>query len=400
MAKALHFDRVCLLRAHAAFHVHRARTANGSARLLVTGAPRRDLTRVRACLGRLADAHRRLHVEGVAPLAEVELDGPEPFVALACDPLADGQTVIARLGQHGHRVSYCEAIAVVDRIGRTLECAHATADEANRRFALGGLAWANVIVDADGSLSLLGFGHQIVGRDEHDVPAGAPSFFSPPELARGGDPTPSSDAFGFVMLQRSVVGHAELPEPLARALAGEQDGTELERDLRALVDASTHGVIAAAPREREGMPTLRERWRREWDLLSVRPDPASLGHRLRQLLASPDLVVASDGSWIRVNGQPEVRLSGRGPLRRILLRLVEAHLTGASGVSLEQVVETGWPADRSRREAVLNRAYVVVSELRRLGPPEWIERDDRGYHIRRTVTVARTGGGAGEHQEP
>jgi hypothetical protein len=98
--------------------------------------------------------------------------------------------------------------------------------------------------------------------------------------------------------------------------------------------------------------------------------------------AMEPIAIADDASWIRAPGEEVRRLDGRGPLKRVLLCLVEAH-RDAPGRRLppDVLLEAGWPGERPLREAGLNRVYVAVSMLRKLGLRGALERDDAGYRI-------------------
>ncbi len=407
------------IRCRGAFHLYSARTeprteasaeprdAGGGGRLVVASAPGADRSLARQSLAKLAAAHRAIS-GGALPIVreEGEHDGTS-FVAFEIDPVCDGESAIALLGAAKARTPYAEAIAVVDRLGRAIEAAHGARDPSTGKpCAFGGLAWANVVVATDGALHLVGLGHNVVGRDEQAVLAGTPSFFVPPELAAGGAPTPSSDAYAFIQLQRSVLSYGELPPALERVFRGEPEAEDAA--LVEIVRWSTERVLGAPPAERATFAELRERWEREWSLLSVRPDEGALRARLARLVATEPsvppsaeedgagaLVIDPDGAWIRVDGE-EKRLDGRSALKRILVALVQQRLR-APGVRLDPdaLLEIGWPGERPIREAGMNRVYVAVSNLRKFGLREGLQRDGEGCRIDPRVTVRFAGAGEG-----
>jgi predicted negative regulator of RcsB-dependent stress response len=85
------------------------------------------------------------------------------------------------------------------------------------------------------------------------------------------------------------------------------------------------------------------------------------------------LVVARDGAWFALAGQPAVSLPAHGAARRVLKALAEARVTGATdGVSHEQIVAAGWPGQRVLAEAAALRVRAVIKQLRRAGLAELV----------------------------
>ncbi len=391
------------IRSRGAFHLHATCRADDAApRVVVSSAPTADRVAAGHCLERLARAHRAVCGDGFPRVAESGECAGTAFVAFDCSALCDGESGIARLGETNTKVSYPEAIAVVDRLGRALEQAHRAQGPDGGPLTLDGVGWANVIFGTDGALHVIGLGHNIVGRDERGVLAGAPSFFVAPERAAGASATPSSDVYAFVLLQRSVLAYCQLPAGLERVFLGVAD--ERDRDLAEIVAWSTEHVLAASPAGRPNMSELRARWEREWSLFGMTPDPRALGARLVALfadelrepskavaVAAAELRIARDASWLRTPSGALHRLHGRGALKRILLRLVDEHARGGGAhASADALFEAGWPGERSLHEAALNRVYAAVSRLRAMGLRDLLQRDDRGYRLDPDLRVRRT----------
>lgn len=388
------------VRCRGAFHFYAARLEDSAApRLVVASAPSADREHARASVDALAAAHRAVQgaADALPAVAESGDHDGTAFVAFDLEPAFDGEYVIALLASARVRMPYPEAIAVVERLGRAIEAAHAVTDPTSGApCALGGLAWANVVVATDGSLHLIGLGHNVVGRDERGAPSGAPSFFAPPELSMGGPATASSDAYAFVQLQRSVLAYCELPKAIERVFRGEPEPADAP--IGEIIRWSTEHALGAPPARRTSLAGLRERWEREWALLDVRPDPLALERHLRTIVATEPtapptprtpsdapaggaVLVDADGAWLRVAGE-EKRLDGRGALKRILVALVQQRLA-SPGVRLDPdaLLEIGWPGERPIREAGMNRVYVAVSNLRKLGLRDGLQRDGEGYRI-------------------
>ena len=101
-----------------------------------------------------------------------------------------------------------------------------------------------------------------------------------------------------------------------------------------------------------------------------------LGHpRLR---ASPRLTVEDESRRFEVGGRRPVDLSRRGPIRRILVALVEAHQAGRA-LDVTEVVSAGWPGEIVPPDAGATRVYTAIRTLRRLGLEGVLLTRDSGY---------------------
>lgn len=120
---------------------------------------------------------------------------------------------------------------------------------------------------------------------------------------------------------------------------------------------------------------------------------AVIAHRLLGgLLAQPGdgrtlLRVGPQLAWVQ-RGAATLEL-GRSPLlRRLLQALIESHRRRpGTSVSVEALLEIGWPGDRSTREALENRLRVALSKLRRLGLADVITHGDEGYAIDASISI-------------
>jgi len=75
-------------------------------------------------------------------------------------------------------------------------------------------------------------------------------------------------------------------------------------------------------------------------------------------------------------------------LRRITLRLVERHQSGASvSLTMWDLLEAGWPGERPAIGAGANRVYVAIARLRGMGLRDSIERFEDGYRIAPAATI-------------
>ncbi|MEO1227782.1 MAG: hypothetical protein AAFZ18_02670 [Myxococcota bacterium] len=107
---------------------------------------------------------------------------------------------------------------------------------------------------------------------------------------------------------------------------------------------------------------------------------ASSGPRL---CVTGSRVAVTDGGHDRV-----VELGSRPVLRRIMARLIDAKARGRPGVSVEELVSTGWPGQRPTHESGRNRVYASIRLLRRLGLEDVIQHGEGGYYL--TLPVVRS----------
>jgi predicted ATPase len=102
------------------------------------------------------------------------------------------------------------------------------------------------------------------------------------------------------------------------------------------------------------------------------------------------LIVVPDGTRVLPPGEQRwVDLQRRGPVRRILLRFVEAHQDGAAApLTVEELLEAGWPGEAVNYEAGVARVYSAIATLRKLGLRDVLETVDGGYRLSPRIGVA------------
>ena len=104
------------------------------------------------------------------------------------------------------------------------------------------------------------------------------------------------------------------------------------------------------------------------------------------------LEVGPEARWFRLGEGARVDLTRRRALRGVLRGLVEQRRAfGAEPLSLEAVLEAGWPGERMSPESGARRVYVTVNRLRKLGLGELLETTGEGYALAPQVTLARGG---------
>jgi predicted ATPase len=102
----------------------------------------------------------------------------------------------------------------------------------------------------------------------------------------------------------------------------------------------------------------------------------------------PELVVAGDGRWFRRGEAEAVSLMKRRALRRLLQRLTEQRV-GRPGeaLSLQELLEAGWPGERTTYEAGNARVYNALTVLRKLGLRDALISRDDGYLLDPSAAV-------------
>lgn len=110
------------------------------------------------------------------------------------------------------------------------------------------------------------------------------------------------------------------------------------------------------------------------------PLEGALHGRWLERSSGPRIGVAAGARALRTLDGSVVDLSRRGPARKLLLKLVhERRRAPGVPVPLADMVEVGWPGDRSHPEAAANRVYTAIRLLRSLGLADVICTEDGGY---------------------
>ena len=100
------------------------------------------------------------------------------------------------------------------------------------------------------------------------------------------------------------------------------------------------------------------------------------------------LVVGRDGRWLQAPGDQPQDLRRRKAMRLILVRLVQEHRQSpGAGLSLDQLLEAGWPGERVMPSAGANRVYVALTTLRKLGLRKVLLSQEGGYLLDPAVPI-------------
>jgi hypothetical protein len=101
------------------------------------------------------------------------------------------------------------------------------------------------------------------------------------------------------------------------------------------------------------------------------------------------LVVGAGGrSFALPGGRGPVALPERSPMRRILEHLARRRIDAPGEVvSVEEVIRVAWPGEKIGAAAALNRAYVALATLRKLGLRSVLVQAGGGYALSQAVVV-------------
>jgi predicted ATPase len=104
------------------------------------------------------------------------------------------------------------------------------------------------------------------------------------------------------------------------------------------------------------------------------------------------LEVAAEARWFRLDGGDGVDLTRRRALRGVLRGLIARHVDAPGApLTLDDVLEAGWPGERMSPESGARRVYVTINRLRKLGLGELLLTTGDGYMLAPRVEVVQVG---------
>lgn len=273
------------------------------------------------------------------------------------------------------------AIAIYEELGYVRQWALEHLVRARARLSLGELEgsrddasaaldrarWLGLEGPANKALVALGAA-LVLSRDfggAHDALERALSRMS------AGDPE-APRAWAYAGAARAMLGHlASAREAFERA--GDEMGSALS------------GLLAVAIGEAPASP-------------AVRSAEAQRAVELVRSIASertvedggPCLEVGEDARWFRLEDGERVDLTRRRALRAVLFGVVEQHgAARGEPLSVDAVLEAGWPGERMSPESGARRVYVTINRLRKLGLEDLLLTTGDGYMLAPHVRIVR-----------
>ena len=122
---------------------------------------------------------------------------------------------------------------------------------------------------------------------------------------------------------------------------------------------------------------------------SSRPGGVSTDGRtlVEPVATSHTLYVGPEAEWFRLDCGRRVELLRRGPMRRVLVRLLQEHAAGRGAVPVERLFEAGWPGTDVHPRSAAMRVYVTVRMLRDAGLRPVLQTVAGGYRLDPTLCV-------------
>jgi hypothetical protein len=124
--------------------------------------------------------------------------------------------------------------------------------------------------------------------------------------------------------------------------------------------------------------------------LDVRRAVASLDRALALDADSalPAIVIDAEGRWFRLPDGARISCGKRQAIRRLLVELAR-HRVRSPGAPLppHALVAAGWEGERIDESAAMNRLYVSLNRLRKLGLDAHLRRSDDGWFLDTAFTV-------------
>jgi hypothetical protein len=102
------------------------------------------------------------------------------------------------------------------------------------------------------------------------------------------------------------------------------------------------------------------------------------------------LVIRAGALAFRLPGATaDVDLARRQPLRRLVVALARRRLDApGEALALDELITAGWPDERVRHDAAVNRVHVALTTLRNLGLRDMLVGSERGYFLNPAVPIS------------
>jgi serine/threonine protein kinase len=262
------------IRREGAFHIYAARHAQSrEPRVVITNAPDADPLAASATLDKVARAHRAVVHPRVPKVDERGRVGEVEFISLRSSAVVDFESVWAlHTKQSGDRVPYGLLLGVGHEIIDAVITAHRTPDpETGAPICVGVFSPANILLSEDGRASLLGIGAYTTNATADGRPTNPLGVFVAPEVAAGGEPSPSGDVYGFFSLIRSLLPYVKSPPAMDRVLRGAPEPDDMELAGK-LGEAQMRALAPMAVARFKTLEEFSSAYDEVWHLAGIQPD--------------------------------------------------------------------------------------------------------------------------------
>jgi hypothetical protein len=387
------------IRSRGAFQVFSAsREDDGRGCVVIVPGANTDVRLAAAAFAEIERVHGLLEHPQIPAVTARGLFQRTPYIELTCDAVMDGVAVHAALVRSARKVPVAPADGLVAALRLAMRSAHGVTDPRTRRpVCLARLSLANLLFSRTGRWYLVGYGHNFPVETEHGRPVDGITSFQAPELSGGEAPSPEGDYVALLFFMRSLLPVVDLAPVIVRLISGELGPVEAEL-LSALRWPGLH-MIDAPAHLRRGIQEAEAVADRVRTICGVEPDPAGFVRYVCDLLepepapagaphpgSSSAVIFGVETSWVA--GADGVRHPLSLAQRRIVTALADMHRSEPGAVlTIPDLIEVGWPGERPSADAGANRVHVVLTQLRRLGMRDVLERSGGGYRFVPTMTV-------------
>ncbi|WP_437627027.1 hypothetical protein [Sorangium sp. So ce1151] len=336
--------------------------------------PAASAARADAAFAEIERVHALLDHPLIPKVAARGVADGTPYIELACDAEIDGADLARLLNDAGRKVPPGSAAGVIASLHKAMHAAHAVTDpKRGRPVCIGRVSCADVLFSREGRWYLIGYGRDAPLEGAGQEQVDRVLEFQAPEVAAGGEPTPAGDDTALSLLALS----------LRHAVGSAASARDAARDTRAMDLDPSEGTDAASDFLRLVVPC------------SEAPDPEGFASLVASLLAGwappllssdaapacpPTLFLGFEVRWIAT--EDGVKHTLGHALSRIVTALVDRHDEAPDGsLSLQELLDAGWPGERPVAEAGANRVYVALTQLRRMGLRDVIQRSEHGYRL-------------------
>jgi hypothetical protein len=393
------------IRSRGAFQLLSAkRIADGRPCVLVLPGANAKPAAIRAALEEVQRVHALIDHPLIPKVTALSVVQGTPCLELDCDATLDAEDMLRLVADSGQKAPYVGGDGFIVSLRQALQAAHATTDPlTGARLHLGRISLRNVLLSPEGKWYLVGFGRNFPIERENGAVDGETIFFAAPELSTGGAPSPMGDYVALLLFMRSFMPYVEHVDAIGRILRGDLRLTDAE--LFKLLTWIELRVFAAPAMLRAGMDEAIDAAERIRAILGHEPAPRAFEEYLAAIIRRGDAPaplegVAGEGTprtlWLGPNadwiaGPDGVRHRPGRSTTRLVQELVARHQRRAAALSVQELLEVGWPGERPIAPAGANRVYVELNRLRRVGLRDLLERTPKGYRLAPDTVVQLSG---------